>query len=188
MLYDLAGHPPPMRIWPALTCLTLRPSPMCWTRCSIVDSTRSVTSIWMATGERSRSTPAAATTCALHGPATTTTALARTVPVGVTASHEPSAANSRPSTGEKARMSTPWLRRRLRIWGAEDPRLAFEDGYQLLNAAQSREASSWAKRDRVLTAVLERFEDDPVARRVALQIVLPQIKSLINPLRGWDLE
>ncbi len=81
-----------------------------------------------------------------------------------------------------------WLRRHLRIWGAEDPRLAFEDGYQLLAAAQSREASSWAERDQILTAVLERFEDDPVARRIALQIVLPQVKSLINGLRGWDVE
>lgn len=81
-----------------------------------------------------------------------------------------------------------WLRRRLRVWGAEDPRLAFEDGYQLLDTAQSREASSWAERDQVLTAVLERFEDDPLARRVALQIVLPQVKSLINGLRGWDVE
>jgi hypothetical protein len=81
-----------------------------------------------------------------------------------------------------------WLRRRLRIWGAEDPRLAFEDGYQLVEAAQSREASSWTERDQVLTAVLARFQDDPVARRVALQIVLPQVKSLINGLRGWDVE
>lgn len=81
-----------------------------------------------------------------------------------------------------------WLRRRLRIWGAEDPCLAFEDGNKLLDAAQTREASSWAERDQVLTAVLERFEDEPVARRVALQIVLPQIKSLINGLRGWDVE
>lgn len=81
-----------------------------------------------------------------------------------------------------------WLRRRLQKWGTEDPRLAFEDGAQLVAAAQSREASSWAERDKVLAAVLERFEDDPVARRVALQIVLPQVKSLINGLRGWDVE
>ena len=81
-----------------------------------------------------------------------------------------------------------WLWRRLRKWGAEDPRLAFEDGYQLVDAAQSRVASSWAERDQVLAAVLERFENDPVARRVALQIVLPQVKSLINGLRGWDVE
>ena len=81
-----------------------------------------------------------------------------------------------------------WLRRRLQIWGTEDPRLAFEDGDQLIEAAQRRDASSWAERDKVLAAVLERFEDDPVARRVALQIVLPQVKSLINGLRGWDVE
>lgn len=81
-----------------------------------------------------------------------------------------------------------WLRGRLRTWGTEDPRLAFEDGDQLVEAAQSREAPSWAERDQVLAAVLERFENDPVARRVALQIVLPQVKSLINRLRGWDVE
>jgi len=81
-----------------------------------------------------------------------------------------------------------WLRRRLRTWGAEDPRLTFEDGHQLVDAAQSRDAPSWAERDQVLAAVLERFEDDPVAKRVALQIVLPQVKSLINGLRGWDVE
>jgi DNA-binding CsgD family transcriptional regulator len=81
-----------------------------------------------------------------------------------------------------------WLRRRLRTWGAEDPHLAFEDGHQLVEAAQSRDAPSWAERDQVLAAVLERFEADPVARRVALQIVLPQVKSLINGLRGWEVE
>ena len=81
-----------------------------------------------------------------------------------------------------------WLRSRLRTWGAEDPRLAFEDGDQLVAAAQRRDASSWVERDQVLAAVLERFEDDPVARRVALQIVLPQVKSLINGLRGWDVD
>ena len=80
------------------------------------------------------------------------------------------------------------LRRRLRVWGSEDPRLAFEDGHQLVDAAQNREASSWTERDQVLAAVLERFDDDPVAKRVALQIVLPQVKSLINGLRGWDVE
>jgi DNA-directed RNA polymerase specialized sigma24 family protein len=80
------------------------------------------------------------------------------------------------------------MQRCLRVWGAEDPRLAFEDGHQLVKAAQRREASSWAERDQVLCALLDRFEDDPVARRIALQIVLPQVKSLIRGLRGWDTE
>jgi hypothetical protein len=48
--------------------------------------------------------------------------------------------------------------------------------------------SRWSGRDRVLAALLERFEEDPLARRLALQIVLPQIKSLINGVRGWDTE
>jgi hypothetical protein len=83
---------------------------------------------------------------------------------------------------------SPRMRRCLSSWGAEDPRLAFEDGHQLVEAAQRREASSWAERDRVLSALLDRFGEDPVARRVALQIVLPQVKSLIRGLRGWDPE
>jgi hypothetical protein len=94
------------------------------------------------------------------------------------------------------RLETEWqtiadsrhMVRCLRVWGVEDPRLAFEDGHQLVKAAQRREASSWAERDQVLSALLDRFEDDPVARRVALQIVLPQVKSLIRGLRGWDTE
>lgn len=83
---------------------------------------------------------------------------------------------------------SPRLRRRLAVWRAEDSRLAFEDGYGLVEAAQERKASSWRERDQVLSAVLERFSDDPLARRVALQIVLPQVKSLIDGLRGWDVE
>jgi hypothetical protein len=83
---------------------------------------------------------------------------------------------------------SPRLCERLREWATEDPRLAFENGTELVEAAQSREVSRWSERDRVLAALLERFEDDPLARRVALQIVLPQIKSLINGVRGWDTE
>jgi DNA-directed RNA polymerase specialized sigma24 family protein len=94
------------------------------------------------------------------------------------------------------RLETEWqaiadsrhMQRCLRVWGVEDPRLAFEDGHQLVEAAQRREASSWAERDQVLCALLDRFEDDPVARRIALQVVLPQVKSLIRGLRGWDTE
>jgi hypothetical protein len=81
-----------------------------------------------------------------------------------------------------------WLRRRLQIWAAEDSRLAFDDGNSLVAAAQRRDVSDWADRDRILAALLDRFEDDPVARRVALQVVLPGIKSLIDGLRGWDVE
>lgn len=81
-----------------------------------------------------------------------------------------------------------WLRERLQVWGAEDGRLAFDDGEQLVAAAQSRVASSWAERDRVLAALLERAETDAVARRVALQVVLPGVKSLIDGVRGWDVE
>ncbi|MGH9054014.1 MAG: hypothetical protein ACRDWX_13595 [Acidimicrobiia bacterium] len=81
-----------------------------------------------------------------------------------------------------------WLHRRLQAWAAEDPRLAFEDGHSLVAAAQRRDISDWADRDRVLAALLDRFQDDPVARRVALQVVLPGIKSLIDGLRGWDVE
>ena len=49
-----------------------------------------------------------------------------------------------------------WLRERLVTWGTEDPRLAFDDGEQLIAAAQRRNVSSWAERDQVLTALLER--------------------------------
>ena len=48
--------------------------------------------------------------------------------------------------------------------------------------------SSWAERDQVLAALLERAIDDGLARRVALQVVLPGLKSLINGIRGWDVE
>lgn len=83
---------------------------------------------------------------------------------------------------------SPRLRHLLREWGRDDPRLSFESGSELVEAAQSREARTWMDRDRVLAAVLDRFEEDPLARRVALQIVLPQIKNLIGGIRGWDTE
>ena len=80
------------------------------------------------------------------------------------------------------------LRDRLQSWAADDGRLAFDDGDQLLTAAQCRNAASWAERDQVLDALLERATDDAMARRVVLQIVLPGVKSLINGIRGWDVE
>lgn len=52
--------------------------------------------------------------------------------------------------------------------------------------ARRRDAASWAERDRVLAALLERSVAD--ARRVALQVVLPRLKSLINEIRCWDVE
>jgi hypothetical protein len=78
------------------------------------------------------------------------------------------------------------LRDRLQTW--EDHRLAFDDGDQLVTAAQRRDVSSWAERDQVLAALLERATDDALARRVVLQVVLPGLKSLINGIRGWDVE
>ena len=81
-----------------------------------------------------------------------------------------------------------WLRDRLRIWSANDDRLAFTDGDQLMAAAQRQDAASWAERDQVLSALLERAKDDALARRVALQVVLPGLKSLIRGIRGWDVE
>lgn len=80
------------------------------------------------------------------------------------------------------------LRDRLRAWEAQDHRLAFDDGDQLVASAQRRDASSWAERDQVLAALLERASDDAVAKRVALQVVLPGLKSLVNGIRGWDVE
>ena len=80
------------------------------------------------------------------------------------------------------------LRDRLRRWGADDKHLAFEDGDQLVAAAQRRDAETWAERDQVLSALLGRAIDDALARRVALQVVLPGVKSLINGIRGWDVE
>jgi len=81
-----------------------------------------------------------------------------------------------------------WLREHLRSWAAEDPRLAFADGVELVAAAQRRDVSSWAERDQVLAALLERAPHDALAMRIALQVVLPGLKSLIDRVRGWDAE
>lgn len=80
------------------------------------------------------------------------------------------------------------LRDRLQAWEAEDHRLAFENGDQLIASAQRRDASSWTERDQILAALLERASDDALARRVTLQVVLPGLKSLVNGIRGWDVE
>jgi hypothetical protein len=81
-----------------------------------------------------------------------------------------------------------WLRDRLCAWSADDPRLAFDDGSQLVAAAQRRDAASWAERDQILSALLDRAVEDGLARRVALQTVLPGLKSLIRGIRAWDVE
>jgi hypothetical protein len=70
----------------------------------------------------------------------------------------------------------------------EDPCLAFEDGHQLVEAAQRREASSWAERDEVLSpcwidSKTTRWRDVSPCRSF-----FPQVKSLIRGLRGWDTE
>ncbi|MDF1597926.1 MAG: hypothetical protein P1T08_17750 [Acidimicrobiia bacterium] len=80
------------------------------------------------------------------------------------------------------------MRDRIQSWAAGDERLTFDDGDQLVAAAQRRDAASWADRDKVLTALLQRATNDAIARRAALQVVLPGVKSLINGIRGWDVE
>ncbi len=80
------------------------------------------------------------------------------------------------------------LRDRLLVWGTEDQRLAFDDGDQLVAAAQSHDVSSRGERDQILAALLERSAGDALARRVALQVLLPGVKSLIDGIRGWDVE
>jgi hypothetical protein len=74
------------------------------------------------------------------------------------------------------------------MWASSDRRLDFEDGRQLVEAAQRRDVTSWAERDQVLSALLERVPQEAFAQRVALQIVLPGLKSLIDGIRGWDVE
>ena len=81
-----------------------------------------------------------------------------------------------------------WLRERLECWGSSDSRLAFADGVELVEAAQRRDVVSWSERDQVLAALLERVRQEALAQRVALQVVLPGLKSLINGIRGWDVE
>ena len=80
------------------------------------------------------------------------------------------------------------FRDQLRVWAVEDTRLAFDDGDALVAAAQRRDASDWHRRDQVLAALLARVPTDALARRVALQVVLPGVKSLIDGVRGWDPE
>jgi len=81
-----------------------------------------------------------------------------------------------------------WLQERLRTWASSDRRLDFEDGERLVEAAQRRDVASWAERDQVLAALLERVPEEALAQRVALQVVLPGLKSLISGIRGWDVE
>lgn len=81
-----------------------------------------------------------------------------------------------------------WMQERLNMWASSDRRLDFEDGHQLVTAAQRRDVTSWAERDEVLSAVLERVPQEALAQRVALQVVLPGLKSLIDGTRGWDVE
>ncbi len=80
------------------------------------------------------------------------------------------------------------MRKRLQLWATIDERLAFDNVDQLVAAAQRRDVASWTDRDKVLAALLERAPNDALARRVALQVVLPGVKSLINGIRGWDVE
>lgn len=83
---------------------------------------------------------------------------------------------------------SPVLRQRLSEWAASNPVLRFRDGFELVAAAQRRDVADWSDRDRVLAGVLERFDSDPWARRVALQVMLPQVKAIVDALAGWDLE
>jgi hypothetical protein len=81
-----------------------------------------------------------------------------------------------------------WLQQRLRCWAASDSRLDFVDGEELVEAAQRRDVVRWSERDQVLAALLERVPREALAQRVALQVVLPSVKSLINGIRGWDVD
>lgn len=81
-----------------------------------------------------------------------------------------------------------WLSERLRCWASSDPRLDFPDGEELVEAAQRRDVVTWSERDQVLAALLERVPQESLAQRVALQVVLPGLKSLIDGIRGWDVE
>lgn len=83
---------------------------------------------------------------------------------------------------------SPVLKQRLAEWGATNSVLRFEDGFELVAAAQARDVSDWSGRDRVLAGVLDRFDSDPLARRIALQVMLPQVKAIVDDLAGWDLE
>jgi hypothetical protein len=64
-----------------------------------------------------------------------------------------------------------WLLDRVQVWSVEDDRLVFDAGEQFMTAAHRRNVSIWAGWDQVLTALLERADEDAVARRMALQVV-----------------
>ena len=81
-----------------------------------------------------------------------------------------------------------WLRERVRCWASSDSRLNFTDAVELVEAAQRRDVVTWSERDQVLAALLERVPQEALAQRVALQVVLPGLKSLINGVRGWDVD
>lgn len=81
-----------------------------------------------------------------------------------------------------------WLRERLQRWASSDSRLDFAGGEELVEAAQRRDAVTWSERDQVLAALLARVPQEALAQRVALQVVLPGLKSLIDGIRGWDVE
>lgn len=80
------------------------------------------------------------------------------------------------------------LRRRLEIWAVDDDRLAFKNGHELLAKAQQRTPGDWGQRDAVLAALLDLYPSDETARRVALQVVLPGVKHLIDDLACWEPE
>ena len=79
------------------------------------------------------------------------------------------------------------LRDGLRAWAIENEHLDFTDGDQLVASTQRRDADCCAERDRVLDALLHRATDDAQSRPIALQVVLPWLKSLIRGIRGWDV-
>ena len=81
-----------------------------------------------------------------------------------------------------------WLQERVRCWASSDSRLNFADGEELVEVAQRRDVVTWSERDQVLAALLERVPQEALAQRVALQVVLPGLKSLINGIRGWDVD
>ncbi len=80
------------------------------------------------------------------------------------------------------------FRTHLNRWGVEDPRLAFPHGDDLVAAARRRDTDDWRHRDQALSALLARVGSDALARRVALQVVLPGVVTLIDTVRGWDIE
>ena len=63
--------------------------------------------------------------------------------------------------------------------------MTVSSSWRLLRVARLR---AGPERDQVLAALLERSPEDALARRVALQVVLPGVKSLIDGVRGWDVD